>query len=156
MGRPSRESSKNLEQAKLLADKIRALRNRLNLSQEQLAQSAGLSVYTVSRLERSERVNPSVFTVDALAQALGTTVNELLHGSGNLSKSVRQHTAARPKQSTITETGRPQTKNDLLFQHRHPLQKLLASEAKSDPKTDDTLSSALTQPDHRDGQWYSR
>lgn len=113
MGRPSREISKNIQRAKLLADRIKVLRQLVDLSQEQLAQSAGLSVYTVSRLERSERVDPSVFTVDALAQALGTTVDELLHGSGNLPKSVRQHTTARSKQSTITKTGRSQTKNDL-------------------------------------------
>ena len=80
MGRPSRETSKNLQQAKLLADRIKALREQLNLSQEELAQTAGLSVYTVSRLERGERVDPSVFTVDALAQKLGTTVDGLLHG----------------------------------------------------------------------------
>jgi len=113
MGRPSRETSKNLQRAKLLADRIKVLRNRLNLTQEQLAQKSGISVYTISRLERGERVDPSVFTVEALAQALGTTVDELIHGSGNLPKSVRQHTTARSKQPTITEAGRSQTKSDL-------------------------------------------
>jgi DNA-binding XRE family transcriptional regulator len=89
MGRPRRESSKNLKQAKLLADRIKALRNRLNLTQEQLAQKSGLSVYTISRLERGERVDPSVFTVDALAQKLDTTVDGLLHGPRNGPKSAR-------------------------------------------------------------------
>jgi len=113
MGRPSRESSKNLKQAKLLADRIKALRNRLNLTQEQLSQKSGISVYTISRLERGERVDPSVFTVDALAQTLGTTVDGLLHGPRNAPKSARQNTTARSKQSTLTKAGRSQTKNDL-------------------------------------------
>lgn len=90
MGRPRRETSKNLQQAKLLADRIRTLRNRLHLSQEQLAHDAGLSVYTISRLERGERVDPSVFTVDALAQALDTTVDGLLHSPRGVPKSVRR------------------------------------------------------------------
>ncbi len=87
MGRPSRETSTNLQRAKLLADRIKALRNRRNLTQEQLAQKSGISVYTISRLERGERVDPSVFTVDALAQKLDTTVDELLHGLRNAPKS---------------------------------------------------------------------
>ncbi|MHB1521360.1 MAG: helix-turn-helix domain-containing protein [Ferrimicrobium sp.] len=113
MGRPRRETSKNLQQVKLLADRIKALRNRLHLTQEKLAHDAGLSVYTISKLDRGERVDPSVFTVDALAQALDTTVDELLHGSGNLPKSIPQATPARSKQSSVTEAGRSQTKNDL-------------------------------------------
>ncbi|MHB1731914.1 MAG: helix-turn-helix domain-containing protein [Ferrimicrobium acidiphilum] len=113
MGRPRRETSKNLQQAKLLADRIKALRNRLHLTQEELAHDAGLSVYTISKLERGERVDPSVFTMNALAQALNTTIDELLHGSGNLPKSARQETSTRSRQSSVTEAGRSQTKNNL-------------------------------------------
>jgi len=113
MGRPSRETSKNLQQAKLLADRVKALRELVNLTQEQLAQKSGISVYTISRLERGERVDPSVFTVDALAQKLDTTVDGLLHGPRNAPKSARQNTSTRSKQSSVTEAGRSQTKNDL-------------------------------------------
>lgn len=113
MGRPSRETSKNLQRAKLLADRIKVLRNRLNLTQEQLAQKSGISVYTISRLERGERVDPSVFTVDALAQKLDTTVDELLHGPRNAPKSARQETSTESKQTRTTNPGRSQTKNDL-------------------------------------------
>ncbi len=99
----------------MLADRIKALREQLDLSQEELAQTAGLSVYTVSRLERGERVDPSVFTVDALAQELGTTIDELLHGLRSDPKSVRQETSARSKRSTATDVGRPRVKDDPLL-----------------------------------------
>jgi transcriptional regulator with XRE-family HTH domain len=114
MGRPRRETSKNLQQAKLLANRIKALRNRRNLTQEKLAQNAGLSVYTISRLERGEKVDPSVFTVDALAQALDTTVDGLLHSPRGVPKSVRQETPAKSKHHAVTDAGPPPTKSKLL------------------------------------------
>ena len=115
MGRPSRETSTNLQRAKLLADRIKALRNRRNLTQEQLAQKSGISVYTISRLERGERVDPSVFTVDALAQILDTTVDELLHGPRNATKSVRRETPVGSKQTRTTNPDRPQIKDKPLL-----------------------------------------
>lgn len=88
MGRPRREISKNLQQAKLVANRIKALRNRRNLTQEKLPQNAGLFVYTAGGLERGEKVYPNVFTVDALGQVLDTTVDRLLHGPRGILKSV--------------------------------------------------------------------
>lgn len=115
MGRPRRETSKNLQQTKLLANSVKTLRNRLHLTQEKLAHDAGLSVYTISKLERGERVDPSVFTVDALAQILDTTVDELLHGPRNATKSVRRETPVGSKQTRTTNPDRPQIKDKPLL-----------------------------------------
>jgi predicted ATPase/DNA-binding XRE family transcriptional regulator len=50
---------------------LRRLRTRSGLTQEQLAERAGLSTNAISALERGERRHPYPHTVDALASALG-------------------------------------------------------------------------------------
>jgi transcriptional regulator with XRE-family HTH domain len=79
-----------VRQAKLKADYARALgvnlhRLRLEkkLSQEKLAHAAGLSAYTYQKFEKGESrpgtpMNPRLFTLIAIAQVLGTTLDELL------------------------------------------------------------------------------
>ena len=81
LGRPHRENNKHHSDAMLLAGRVKQFREGLDLSQEALARAADISVYTVSKLEQGSRVDLSVFTVDALARALDTTVDDLLHGS---------------------------------------------------------------------------
>jgi transcriptional regulator with XRE-family HTH domain len=78
------------QQAKLKVDYARALgvnlqRLRLerNLSQERLAHMAGISAYTYQKFEKGESrpgtpMNPRLFTLVAIAQVLGTTIEELL------------------------------------------------------------------------------
>jgi tetratricopeptide (TPR) repeat protein/transcriptional regulator with XRE-family HTH domain len=56
---------------------LRRLRERGRLTQEQLAEKAGLSVNAVSALERGERRRPYPSTVRALAAALGLDDDEL-------------------------------------------------------------------------------
>jgi transcriptional regulator with XRE-family HTH domain len=56
---------------------LRRQRERARLTQEQLAEKAGLSVNAVSALERGERRRPYPSTVAALAVALGLGDEEL-------------------------------------------------------------------------------
>jgi len=62
---------------KILAANIKAARNRLNLSQEELAASAEIDRTYVSGIERQVR-NPTITVVAKFADALGTTTADLL------------------------------------------------------------------------------
>lgn len=58
--------------------RIRASRKAEGLSQEGLARRADTSLNVISRLERGEIGDPHVSTLTRIADALGTTVSELL------------------------------------------------------------------------------
>ena len=60
-----------------LAANLRRLRQERELSQEALADEAGIHRTYVSDLERAAR-NPTIRVVETLADALGVTVSELL------------------------------------------------------------------------------
>lgn len=62
-----------------LGARIRDLRNALNISQEELAERAGLHRTYVGAVERGER-NISLDNILALASALGVTASDLLRG----------------------------------------------------------------------------
>ena len=62
---------------RVLAVRLRQLREERGLSQEQLADRAGCHRTYVGMLERRQG-NPSLAVVAALADALGVTVGELL------------------------------------------------------------------------------
>jgi transcriptional regulator with XRE-family HTH domain len=59
-----------------LGQRIRVLRETLSLTQEQLAEKAGISVSYLSMIERAQRT-PHVETLVSLAAALGITVSQL-------------------------------------------------------------------------------
>lgn len=59
-----------------LAQAIRDLRQRSDLSQEAIAHTAGLTVSAYARIERGE-ANPTWTTVTQIARALGVSVAEL-------------------------------------------------------------------------------
>ncbi len=59
------------------AAKLKAERLKRKLSQETLAQKAGLSVSYISMLEREQRT-PPLDTLEALAKALGVTPASLI------------------------------------------------------------------------------
>lgn len=63
-----------------LADNLKALRLKKNLSQEGLAFEAGLHRTFVSHVERGAR-NISIDNIDRLAEALGASAWELLKPS---------------------------------------------------------------------------
>lgn len=60
-----------------LANNIRAERNRKNYSQEKLSELSGVSVSSISLIERKLQV-PSIFVVCQIAKALEVDIKELL------------------------------------------------------------------------------
>lgn len=57
-----------------LREQIRVLRTRRGLTQEELAQRAGLSEVYVRKLEAGKRVSPSFPALQRIARALGATL----------------------------------------------------------------------------------
>ena len=65
--------------SKLFGKRVRELRKKRNLSQEQLAEEAGLDRSFMSGIERGVE-NPTLYTIQAVAEGLGVTVGELMRG----------------------------------------------------------------------------
>lgn len=63
--------------AEALANGMKELRKRLGMTQEQLAEAAGLHPQYVSQVERKKR-SPAMKKIDAMAAALGVSAAELL------------------------------------------------------------------------------
>ena len=63
---------------KALGQRLQLARKRAGLTQQELCQKSGLSYSTLAKIERGAIKTPSVFTVAAIAQATGTTVEQLL------------------------------------------------------------------------------
>jgi transcriptional regulator with XRE-family HTH domain len=61
---------------------IRATRKELGISQRALADSAGLSRSYLCDIERGRGTQPSVQTMDKLAEALGASRSDLLRAAG--------------------------------------------------------------------------
>ena len=61
---------------------VRRLREARGMSGNALAKAAGLSQAQVWELEAGRKRNPSVHVAQALARALGVTVDELLRDDG--------------------------------------------------------------------------
>ena len=67
-----------------LASLVKSARERAGLTQAKLAEDAGITDETVSRLERGA-YEPSLATILAIARALGTTVEALTEVSSSAS-----------------------------------------------------------------------
>jgi transcriptional regulator with XRE-family HTH domain len=63
---------------KLIGDRIRDLRKKMGLSQEELGWKAKLHYTYVGAVERGEK-NVSVITLSKIAKGLGTSVNEIFN-----------------------------------------------------------------------------
>lgn len=75
MSRPSQED-KNLA---AFGKRVASLRVKRNLTQDQLADKAGLSIDTISAIERGRRW-ARLTTLHQLAKGLGTSTDELFRG----------------------------------------------------------------------------
>lgn len=62
--------------------RVRFLRLKINLSQEDLAGSSGLDRTYIGGIERGER-NPSLKNIVRLAKSLGVSPRELFSGAGD-------------------------------------------------------------------------
>jgi len=62
----------------IVGDRVRVLRERRILSLAELAERAGLSVASLSSVEKSEAV-PSLVVLERLASALGVALHELFY-----------------------------------------------------------------------------
>ena len=62
----------------MLADNIKRYRNKNGLSQEQLAQKAGVTYSTLAKLESGVNQNPKIKTLQGIAQTLGVTIDALM------------------------------------------------------------------------------
>lgn len=89
-GRSRRAESRYVEQARRLSAALRALREQAGLSQEQLAARAELSVATVRKIETAAVVEPGYFTVLALIQALGATIEDFEQLSQDAGRRISQ------------------------------------------------------------------
>jgi len=63
---------------KMLARRIRELRNKKDLSQEKLARLADVSYNTIVKIESGESKNPTIKTMAGIAKALGISLDELI------------------------------------------------------------------------------
>ncbi len=75
--RPKRSDSPHAAAAKRLGQQLRAARKKQLMSQQQLAEQAGVSIGTVRAME-SRSVDPSFFTVLALSRAVALDPEQLI------------------------------------------------------------------------------
>ncbi|WP_322750880.1 MULTISPECIES: helix-turn-helix transcriptional regulator [unclassified Frankia] len=77
-----------------LGDRLAQVRRRRSLTQEELAQAAGVSVATIFKLEQGQRTSARVSTLHALARALGVTTSELFGPGAELDPDTNGDTAS--------------------------------------------------------------
>ncbi|MEV0090079.1 DUF488 family protein [Streptomyces sp. NPDC050738] len=65
--------------ARMLAQRVRSLREEREWTRERLAEEAGISVSTLARVENVGAIQPGFFTMGALAEALQLSLDELFH-----------------------------------------------------------------------------
>jgi transcriptional regulator with XRE-family HTH domain len=77
MKRISRHLARMLTEVLYIGDRLRQLRKRSLMTQEQLAERSDVAVSTVIRIERNQ-VEPHGSTIRKLAEALGVDPHELV------------------------------------------------------------------------------
>jgi transcriptional regulator with XRE-family HTH domain len=82
------QKSRRTEEAAVsgLGDWVRETRKDLGISQRALADAAGLSRSYLCDIERGRGTQPSVATMDKLAEALGASRSDLLRAAGVISQ----------------------------------------------------------------------
>ncbi|MFJ8107811.1 DUF488 family protein [Streptomyces sp. NPDC096132] len=73
----SHHSARPHDHARVLAQRLRALREERGWSRERLAKEGGVSVQTVARLESEGAIQPGFLTVGAVAEALQVSLDDL-------------------------------------------------------------------------------
>lgn len=73
------------EYLKQIGESIRKLRDRKKMSQQELADYAGISKRMLQYIEAGTS-NPTILMLDAISQSLGTTVEHLIKKEINLNQ----------------------------------------------------------------------
>lgn len=60
------------------ARNMKALRAKLDISQDRLAKLADISLHTITKIETGDTPNPTVDTMKRIADALGVTIDDLI------------------------------------------------------------------------------
>ena len=68
----SKKSNKSIE------DKVRALRNKQGLTQDQLARKCDIPYTTLTKLESNDITKTSIQTVEKIASGLAITIDDLI------------------------------------------------------------------------------
>ena len=69
------KSQKNNE---TIGDKIKQLRNKQGITQDELARKSDLPYTTLTKIETNVITKPSIQTVSKIAQGLGMTIDSLM------------------------------------------------------------------------------
>lgn len=62
----------------IIGKNIKKLRNKLGLSQEELAQKSGVKYTTLTKIESSVIKKPSVMVMNQIAKSLGASIEDLI------------------------------------------------------------------------------
>jgi putative hydrolase of the HAD superfamily len=75
-----------------LGKQLQAARQTAGMTQQKLCQQANLSFSTLTKIERGAIKSPSIFTIQAIAGALGVSLDELVGqaGSGNVNRKLQK------------------------------------------------------------------
>ncbi|MCX5727107.1 MAG: helix-turn-helix transcriptional regulator [Candidatus Saganbacteria bacterium] len=65
----------------MLAQNIKKLRRKLNLSQEELAKKAGITYSTLIKIESGANTNPTLETLRKISASLKSTIDDLIKTS---------------------------------------------------------------------------
>ncbi len=63
---------------KEIGDKVKAFRNKKDLTQEALVKKANLPYQTLTKIESNVITKPSIQTVTKIAKGLGVSIDELI------------------------------------------------------------------------------
>lgn len=78
MGRRLRDDIVDREASRQLADELRRRRRNRSWTQQKLADEAGLSYQTVRSIESNSTVNPGIFTLKSLTDALEVSLEDVV------------------------------------------------------------------------------
>ncbi len=82
----------------LNSDRLKRLRARVHITQQELAQRSGLSIGLIFQLEQGKKANPRLDTLVKLANALHSTVAELI-GETPIATEPQAHTPMPPDEA---------------------------------------------------------
>ncbi|NCT55948.1 helix-turn-helix transcriptional regulator [bacterium] len=70
---------KSQNNSETIGDKIKLLRNKQGLTQDELARKSDLPYTTLTKIETNVITKPSIQTVMKIAKGLGMTIDELMN-----------------------------------------------------------------------------